>query len=631
MTANCKLNKTLINRETQVSPPNHGNPVPPKEIHRFLGVFRYTRRAMNLVWQTSRRLTFGLVLLTLISGILPAVAAWLGKLIVDAVVAAMEVYQSTGEMDYQPLLTYVLLEALVLIGISAAQRATAAHQALLRALLGQKVNVMILEKAQTLSLAQFEDSEFYDKLTRARREASTRPLALVNKTFSLLQNAISLLSFAFLLIQFSPWALLLLFVGALPVFIAEAKFSGDAFQIFRRRSPETRAQMYLETVLAREDTIKEVKLFQLGPLLLGRYKAIFDTLFKEDRKLILRRETWGFLLGLLGTLTFYAAYAWVVVDTVLGKITLGDMTMYLLVFKQGQTAVSACLTAISGMYEDNLYLSNLYEYLEQPVPDETGQVTQGNQPGDGLRFEMISFTYPGSQKHAIQDFSLHLQPGESLALVGENGSGKTTLIKLLTRLYDPDRGRILLDGTDLKDWNPLTLRQRIGVIFQDFVRYQFLVGENIGMGDVEAFSNEERWKQAAESGMADDFIQQMQHGYHTQLGRWFKGGQELSGGQWQKIALSRAFMRDQADILVLDEPTAAMDAEAEAQMFEYFRKHTRNKMAILISHRFSTVRMADKIVFIQGGQVLEAGNHQQLMAQQGRYAELFNLQASGYR
>lgn len=614
-----------------MSPPVNRYPTPPKEIHRFLGVFRYTRRALRLVWQTSRRLTLGLIFLTLVSGVLPAVAAWLGKLIVDAVVAAMEVYESTGEMDYQPLLTYVLLEALVLIGISAAQRATAAHQALLRALLGQKVNVMILEKAQTLSLAQFEDSEFYDKLTRARREASTRPLALVNKTFSLLQNAISLMSFAFLLIQFSPWALLLLFVGALPVFIAEAKFSGDAFQIFRRRSPETRAQMYLETVLAREDSIKEVKLFQLGPLLLKRYKAIFNTLFKEDRRLILRRETWGFLLGLLGTLTFYAAYAWVVVDTVLGKITLGDMTMYLLVFKQGQTAVSACLTSISGMYEDNLYLSNLYEYLEQPVPYEAGQVTEGSQPGDGLRFEDISFTYPGSETPAIQHFSLHLKRGESLALVGENGSGKTTLIKLLTRLYDPHQGRILLDGTDLKDWNPLTLRQRIGVIFQDFVRYQFLVGENIGMGDVEAFSDEARWKAAAESGMADDFIQQMKQGYHTQLGRWFKGGQELSGGQWQKIALSRAFMRDQADILVLDEPTAAMDAEAEAQMFEYFRQHTHNKMAILISHRFSTVRMADKIVFIQAGQVLETGNHQQLMAQHGRYAELFNLQASGYR
>lgn len=601
------------------------------ELQRFLGVFRYTRRALELVWQTSRRLTFGLMLLTVIAGVLPAIAAYIGKLIVDAVVLAMQVHQQTGLLEYQPLLNYVLLEALILTGISAAQRATSAHQALLRALLGQKVNVMILEKAQTLSLAQFEDSEFYDKLTRARREASIRPLALVNKTFSLLQNAIALTSFAFLLVHFSPWALVLLFVGALPVFIAEAKFSGDAFQIFRRRSPETRTQMYLETVMAREDSIKEVKLFQLGSLLLGRYKSIFDTLFKEDRKLILRRETWGFILGLLGTLTFYAAYAWVVLETVLGKITLGDMTMYLLVFKQGQNAVSASLTSVSGMYEDNLYLSNLYEYLEQPVPVESGQITEGRHPGDGLRFEQVSFTYPGSKHSALKQISLHLKPGESLALVGENGSGKTTLIKLLTRLYDPDEGRILLDGSDLKDWHPHTLRQRIGVIFQDFVRYQFLVGENIGMGDVEAFSDEPRWKKAAKAGMADDFIQRMSQGYQTQLGRWFKGGQELSGGQWQKIALSRAFMREKADILVLDEPTAAMDAEAEAQMFEYFRQHTLNKMAILISHRFSTVRMADQIIFIEQGQILEQGSHEQLMSLNGRYAHLFNLQASGYR
>lgn len=616
-----------------MSPPSgtSGSPAAISELQRFLGVFRYTRRAMELVWQTSRRLTSGLMLLTLAAGVLPAIAAYIGKLIVDAVVLAMQVHQETGLLEYQPLLNYVLLEALVLTGISAVQRATAAHQALLRALLGQKVNEMILEKAQTLSLTQFEDSEFYDKLTRARREASVRPLALVNKTFSLLQNAIALASFAFLLIQFSPWALLLLFVGALPVFIAEAKFSGDAFQIFRRRSPETRTQMYLETVMAREDSIKEVKLFQLGSLLLGRYKSIFDTLFREDRKLILRRETWGFILGLLGTLTFYAAYAWVVLETVLGKITLGDMTMYLLVFKQGQNAVSASLTSVSGMYEDNLYLSNLYEYLEQPVPVESGQITEGTQPGDGLRFEQVSFTYPGSRHPALQQISLHLKPGESLALVGENGSGKTTLIKLLTRLYDPDEGRILLDGSDLKDWHPHTLRQRIGVIFQDFVRYQFLVGENIGMGDVEAFSDEPRWKKAAEAGMADDFIQRMSQGYQTQLGRWFKGGQELSGGQWQKIALSRAFMREKADILVLDEPTAAMDAEAEAQMFEYFRQHTLNKMAILISHRFSTVRMADQIIFIEQGQILEQGSHEQLMTLDGRYAHFFNLQASGYR
>lgn len=388
--------------------------------------------------------------------------------------------------------------------------------------------------------------------------------------------------------------------------------------------------MYLETVLAREDSIKEVKLFGLEPLLLDRYRTIFDTLYDEDRRLTLRRETWGFLLGLLGTLAFYGAYAWVVVETVTGALTLGEMTMYLMVFKQGQAALSASLTAIGGMYEDNLYLSNLYEYLEQPVPTEGGTLTEGARPGDGIRFEGVGFTYPGSTTPALAGVSLHLQPGESLALVGANGSGKTTLIKLLTRLYEPTEGRILLDGSDLRDWEIATLRRRIGVIFQDFVRYQMKVGENLGAGDVEAFGDEARWQEAARRGLADAFIAEMPGGYHTQLGRWFKGGQELSGGQWQKIALSRAYMREGADILVLDEPTAAMDAAAEAAVYADFREHSRDRMTLLISHRFSTVRAADWILVIDGGEILEQGDHASLMAEGGRYARLFRLQAKGY-
>ncbi|KDE39498.1 ABC transporter, ATP-binding/permease protein [Nitrincola lacisaponensis] len=570
------------------------------------------------------------MLLTLIAGVLPAVAAYLGQLIVDGVLLSIDTYQQQGAVDCTPVMQLLLLEGIVITLIAAAGRGLSAQQSLLKALMGQRVNVMILEKAQTLSLVQFEDSEFYDKLTRARREASTRPLALVNKTFSLLQNAIALFSFAILLIQFSPWALLVLFLAALPVFISEAKFSGDAFQLSRWRSPELRRQMYLETLLAREDSIKEVKLFGLGSLLLERYKAIFNTLFGAEKKLIIRRDLWGFILGLLGTLAFYAAYAWIVIETIQGAITLGQMTMYLLVFKQGQTAISSNLTAISGMYEDNLYLSNLYEYLEQPVISESGQATAGPLPQDGIRFEQVSFTYPCASKPALHQINLHLKPGESLALVGENGSGKTTLIKLLTRLYQPSEGRILLDGLDINDWCPTRLRERIGVIFQDFVRYQFLVGENLGAGDVGAFDDEVRWQEAGQLGLADPFIQQLPAAYHTQLGRWFKGGQELSGGQWQKIALGRAFMRTKADILVLDEPTAAMDAEAEAQVFEHFRSHATQRMVILISHRFSTVRMADRILLLRGGEVLEQGNHATLMAQQGRYAELFQLQARGY-
>jgi len=598
---------------------------------RFLDVFRYSRRALELVWSTSRCMALTFAVLTLVAGVLPAAVAWIGQLIVDGVVAAIGQHQQTGHAETNAVLLFVAAEAGVVVLIAGTQRGISTCQALLRALMGQRINLMILEKALTLKLAHFEDSEFYDKLTRARREASTRPLSLVTRTFGLVQNGISLVSYGVLLVQFSPWTVLILVAGGIPEFLAEAKFSGDKFRLFRWRSPETRMQMYLETVLAREDYAKEVKLFRLGPKLLQRYREIFEKLFAEDRRLTLRRDSWGFALGLLGTSAFYGAYAWIALSAIQGAISLGQMTMYLLLFKQGQSAVSASLSAISGMYEDNLYLSNLYEYLEQPVPLVLGALTHGPLPGDGVRFEEVSFTYPGSEEPALQQISLHLKPGDSLALVGENGSGKTTLIKLLTRLYRPDTGRILLDGLDLQQWDADALRQRIGVIFQDFGRYQFLVGENVGAGDMSHFEDRKRWQEAAEKGMAHDFIAKLPQQYDTQLGKWFKGGRELSGGQWQKIALARAFMRTRADLLVLDEPTATMDAAAEATIFEHFRELSRGKMTILISHRFSTVRMADQIVVIDKGHIVEQGSHAQLMQLAGQYAYLFSLQAQGYR
>jgi ABC-type multidrug transport system fused ATPase/permease subunit len=490
---------------------------------------------------------------------------------------------------------------------------------------------MILEKALTLSLADFEDSEFYDRMTRARREASSRPLSLVKRAFGLIQNAISLVVYGGLLLRLSAWAVLVLALAAVPVFLVETRFSEDAFRLFRWRAPDTRKQSYLETLLAREDHAKEVTLFGLGPLFLRRYREIFDNLFGEDRALTLRRGVWGFGLGLLSTLAFYGAYAWIVVRAIQGAITLGDMTMYLLVFKQGQSALSAMLAAIGGMYEDNLYLSNLYEYLEHETEEPAGSNTRGPDPDDGIRFDDVSFTYPGATLPALRNVTLHIPRGRKLALVGANGAGKTTLIKLLTCLYRPTQGRVLLDGLDVREWDTAALRRRIGVIFQDFIRYQMRVGENIGAGDVDAFEDEPRWRRAAHKGTADAFVERLPDAYATQLGRWFQDGQELSNGQWQKIALSRAFMREGADILVLDEPTAAIDAEAEAEIFERFRALSSNRMAIVISHRFSTVRMADQIVVLEAGTVVEQGTHDQLIAANARYARLFNLQAAGYR
>ena len=597
-------------------------------LRQFLGVFQYTGRALRLVWTTSRGLSLWLAGLSVVAGVMPAAIAYVGKLIVDAVVAAV----ASGAAAHRDLaLEYVAIELALVAVVAGAQRGIGVCESLLRALLGQRVNELILEKALTLDLAEFEDSEFYDRMTRARREASSRPLSLVRRAFGLVQNAISLVAYGGLLLQFSGWAVAVLVVAAIPVFIAETRFSADAFRLFRWRAPETRQQMYLETLLAREDHAKEVTLFRLGPLFLDRYRSIFAKLFGEDRALTLRRGFWGYALGLLSTLAFYGAYAWIVLQTVAGAITLGDMTMYLLVFKQGQAALSSILTAIGGMYEDNLYLSNLYEYLEHESRPRKGDATTGPDPADGIRFENVSFTYPGASSPALRGVSLHIPPGGKLALVGENGAGKTTLIKLLTRLYEPTEGRILVDGLDLSEWDPDALRKRIGVIFQDFIRYQLLVGENIGAGDVDAFEQEPRWHRAAEMGMADGFIDRLPGGYRTQLGRWFKDGQELSIGQWQKIALSRAFMRRDADILVLDEPTASMDAEAEAEVFKRFRSLSDSRMGIVISHRFSTVRMADEIVVLEDGRVTEQGSHDELIARGARYARLFNLQAEGYR
>jgi ATP-binding cassette subfamily B protein len=617
--------KSKLATQTQV----HGEAL--NSPRQFFGVFKYSKRALELLWSTSKPLSIMLGFCTVLAGILPSGVAWVGARIVDSVYWATRAIANSQEMSIMPTVWWVVAEAGILVVITAAHRGITMCQALLKAQLSHKVNVLILEKALTLNLTHFEDSEFYDKLTSARREASSRPLSLVMRTSGLFQNALQISSFAVLLAGFSPWAVFILLFGGLPAFFAETKFSGDAFRLFRWRAPETRMQTYLETAIAREDHVKEVKLFDLGRLFLGRYVGIYEGLYEKDRNLTIRRETWGLAFTMISIAALYSAYAWCAIEAAQGRISIGDMTMYIMLFRQGQAAVTASLGNIGGMYEDNLYLSTLYEYLEVQVEPSKGMAVSGPDPEAGVQFENVEFRYPGSDKPAITGINLQIRRGSSLALVGENGSGKTTLIKLLTRLYKPTFGRVLLDGRDLQEWDTTVLRRRIGVIFQDFVRYQLIVGENVGAGDVRAFEDRERWVAAATQGKAAPFIEDLPGRYDTQLGKWFKDGRELSGGQWQKIALSRAFMRNDADILVLDEPTAAMDAAAEAEVFEHFRSLMGQRIAIVISHRFSTVRMASQIVVLDQGHIVERGSHETLMKEDGIYSKLFTLQARGYR
>jgi ATP-binding cassette, subfamily B, bacterial len=592
--------------------------------------FVHTPRTVKLVWQTSRWATMGLGFLTLAAALLPASQAWVGKLIVDGVVASIQ--EGVNPERVRGVFVYLILELSLFLLATGLNHGRRLIQQLIQIQLANRIRGEIIGKALTLDLAFFEHPDFYDRLQNARRESGYKPVDLINNTFLIAQNTITLISFAVLLLRFSPWLVIILLAASVPAFIAETRFSEEGFRLLTRRAPETRQINYLSRLLTEDSSAKEIKLFNLGDTLLTRYMALFDKFFREDQSLAVRRAATGFGLGLIATLGFYGSYAWIVWHTVQGKISLGDMTLYLTIFRQGQSTFQAILSAVGSIYENNLFMANLFDFLG--LKPQMGVAARNHvlpvPLRRGIEFRSVGFRYPESKKWALHDINLTMRPGEKIALVGPNGAGKTTLIKLLTRLYDPTEGMILIDGIDIRELDPLDLRQKIGVIFQDFVRYHLPASENIGFGQIEALDSMDQIIASARKSGAHAIVESLPDGYQTMLGRWFHGGHELSVGQWQKIALARAFMRD-AEILVLDEPTASLDAETEYEIFRHFQELTIGKMAILISHRFSTVRMADRIVVIQEGRIAEIGSHQDLLRQEGIYAHLFSMQAEGYR
>ncbi|WAS94190.1 ABC transporter ATP-binding protein [Nannocystis punicea] len=555
------------------------------------------------------------------AAILPLAIAYVGKAIVDAVV----------ERAPGPALTWVAVELLLMMLVGAAGRGSGVLRGLLGVRLGLHVNLKILRKALTLELLQFQDPEFYDRLTRARREASSRPLALAGELLGVGGSLVTLLGFVALLLSFSPLAVLVLIAAGFPATLAELRFSREAFDLRHRRTTEARRLGYLEYVLASDEHAKEVMMLGLGPALLARYEAVGERLWREERGLSVRRTLWVTLLAQLGSLAFYGCYALIVWRTAKGELGLGDMTLYVLAFRQGQQLFQAILLGVGSLYEHELYMANLLEFLHRegkPVrPALPMIVTNGVR---GIRFEDVGFRYPGQEGFALRHVDLEMAAGTSIALVGHNGAGKSTFIKLLTGLYEPTEGRVLLDGVDLRQIDRADLRRRLSVVFQDYNQYQFTAGENVGYGRPEAVADAAAIARAVEDGGARAVIEGLPMGLETQLGRWFPGGVELSGGQWQRVALARAFMRSEADVVVLDEPTAALDVDAEAELFERVRASTAGRTLLLISHRLANVRLADWIVVLGPRGVIESGTHAALMAEGGHYAAMFRKQAQGY-
>jgi ATP-binding cassette subfamily B protein len=599
---------------------------------------RTLRPFIAMVWRTSPPLTVSSLLLRLVRALLPVVSLYIGKLIIDDVVhlvqmpgrpATFEEWLTSGLLNWLGVLVLAELALAVLSDILG--RVVELVDSLLSERVTNASSVSLMKHAATLDLEDFEDAEFQDQLERARRQTSGR-LTLMSQLLGQAQDIVTVASFAAGLLVFAPWLIVLLLVALVPVFLGEAHFNAQSYRLDFGRTPERRELDYVRQTAASIETAKEVKIFGLNSFLIEHYTSLANAFYAANRALALRRATWGGLFTTIGTVGYYIAYAYIVWRTLAGEFSIGDLTFLAGSFLRLRSLLEGLLLGFSSTAGQALYLNDLFSFFEmRPEILSPQHPLPFPQPiREGFVFEDVGFRYPGAERWAVRHLDFTLKAGEVVALVGENGAGKTTLVKLLTRLYDPDEGRILLDGRDLRDYDLDQLRGSMGVIFQDFVRYNFTAGDNIAVGRIAARDDQARIARAARSSQADEVIAGLPAGYNQRIGKRFKNGVELSGGEWQKVAIARAYMRE-AEVLILDEPTAALDARAEFEVFQRFKELSKGKTAVLISHRFSSVRMADRIFVLADGKVEAAGTHEELLAKPGLYAELFELQAAGYR
>jgi ATP-binding cassette subfamily B protein len=584
-------------------------------------------RFFKLVWQTNHWYTILDALLRLIRSAIPVSILYVGKLIIDEVV----LLSKTHATDHTFLWQLVAAEFALAIISDALGRATLLVDSLLGDLFSNYTSVKIMEHAATLDLDQFEDSEFYDKLERARQQTIGRTI-LLSQVFAQVQDLITMGFLAAGLMAFNPWLILLLLIAILPAFLGESYFNDRSYALTRGQTPERRELDYMRYLGASDETAKEVKLFNLSDFLINRFKTLSNKFYTDNKKLSVKRASWGTLFALIGSAGYYSAYIVIIIQTISGTITIGTLTFLAGSFRQLRSLLENILSRFTSVSQGAIYLRDFFDFFEiKPnIITTKNPIAFPNPVKQGFIFENVGFKYHNTENWAIRYLNFTLHAGEKLALVGENGAGKTTLVKLLARLYDPTEGRILLDGVDLRDYDLFELRHNIGIIFQDYLRYQMSFAQNIAVGNIDELDNRVLIEQSAEKSLASLLAKKLPQQYDQALGRRFNNGIELSGGEWQKVALARAYMKD-AQLLILDEPTIALDARAEYEVFQRFAELTKGKTAVLISHRFSTVRMANRILVLDKGQLLEIGSHEELLALNGRYAELFYLQAKGYR